>query len=271
MKLIFTLLTFISVDSPSMILIAGGSARDHSGGTNALASVEVISQDASNKAQLPNLPETIYSSLMVKHNGDILLCGGNSNYQQCLKMEKNGWTPHSNLIKKRKLASAVATNTATFIFGGAKSKTTYEYLEQGSSSNWQEGNERIPGIGFYSGCAIGISDEQVWLIGGAYTESRILSFNTRSHKFTEVTSVKLKEGRYDQTCVQIPRTTKIMVSGGRDSFGNVLDSTEVIDFVSMSVKSTGNMNFKRSRHGIGILTLNGRVLGLPSFLVYPHL
>ena len=174
-------------------------------------------------------------------------------------MEENGWTPHSNLNKERKWASAVATNTATFIFGGDESIFTYEYLEQGSSTNWQEGNERIPGLGFKRGCAVAVFDEEVWIIGGWHTGSRILSFNTRNHKFKELTTIQLKEGRGAQKCIQIPGTTKIIVSGGRDpSSGKQLDSAEIIDFESKSVKNTGKMNFKRVYHGIGILTLDGQ-------------
>ena len=56
------ILAFISVNG-SMILIAGGY------GSNWLASVEIISEDARNNIQLPNLPKSIYGSpSMVKHN-----------------------------------------------------------------------------------------------------------------------------------------------------------------------------------------------------------
>ena len=236
-----------------MILIAGGY------GSNYLASVEVISKYVRNNIQLPDLPKFITSSpSMVNHNGAILLCGSTNNLRTCLQMETNIWNHHSNLNKKRNFASAVATNTATFIFGGSESSDTYEYLEQGSSTNWQEGNERIPGLGFKRGCAVAVSDEEVWIIGGWHTGSRILSFNTRNHKFKEVTTIQLKEGRGAQKCIQIPGTTKIIVSGGRDpSSGKQLDSAEIIDFESKSVKNTGKMNFKRVYHGIGILTLDG--------------
>jgi len=235
----------------SMILIAGGHDNDF----NKLASVEVISNDARNNIQLPDLPKTIsMSSSIVNHNGAILLCGGKNNLQTCLKMEENGWNHHSYLNKERRYASAVATNTATFIFGGDESGTTYEYLEQGSSSNWQLGNEEIPD-GFYGGCAIAISDEEIWLIGGIDTYSRILSFNTRNHEFTEVNTIQLKEGRIGHRCIQIPGTTKIMVTGGKDS--SVLDSAEIIDFDSKSVTNTEKLNFERYFHGIGILTLDG--------------
>ena len=207
------LLTFISVNG-SIILIAGGWD-----GWNDLASVEVISDDARNNIQLPDLPETITWSSMINHNGVILLCGGENNGQTCLKMEEKGWNHHSNLKQKRSGASVVATNTATFIFGGFDSKDTYEYLEQGSSSNWQEGKATIPGYGFRRGCAIALSDEEVWLIGGLDTESRIMSFNTTSHMFKEE-KIQLNENRQNRfahRCIRIPGTTKIMVSGGRDS------------------------------------------------------
>ena len=172
-------------------------------------------------------------------------------------MEENGWNHHSNLNKERGSASAVvATTNATFIFGGDESKHTYEYLDHGCS-NWLEGNERISGRGFYAGCAIAISDEEIWLIGGTNTESRVLSFNTRKHEFKEVNTIQLNKGRRRHRCIQITGTTKIMVSGGTDCSINKLDSVEIIDFEKKSVTNTGKMNSKRGDHGIGILTLNG--------------
>merc|ERR1712174_80644 len=94
-------------------------------------------------------------------------------------------------------------------------------------------------------------------MGGWVTYSRILSFDTRNHKFEEVNTIQLKVGRNGHTCIQIPGTTKIMVSGGVDSSRNLLNSAEIIDFELKSVTNTGKMNFKRAVHGIGILTLDG--------------
>ena len=251
MVLIVKLLTFISVND-SMILIAGGWD-----GSN-FASVEVISKDARDNIQLPNLPRPIPGSpSMVNHNGTFLLCGGYQHEQSCLQMEENGWNHHSNLNKERGSASAVvATTNATFIFGGDESKHTYEYLDHGCS-NWLEGNERISGRGFYAGCAIAISDEEIWLIGGTNTESRVLSFNTRKHEFKEVNTIQLNKGRRRHRCIHIPGSTKIVVSGGTNGSYNRLDSVEIIDFETKSVTNTGKMNFKRRLHGIGILTLDG--------------
>ena len=56
------------------------------------------------------------------------------------------------------------------------------------------GKTEIPG-GFKSGFAIAVKSEQeIWLIGGTWTEKRILSFNVNSHTF-QVVPFQLNVGR----------------------------------------------------------------------------
>ena len=144
---------------PAMVLIAGGFHNTD----NQLASVEIISED-SIIIPLPNLPVTINRSpSMFIHNGTMLLCGGNNNLQNCLQLEGGIWKQYSSLNNERSYASAVTTDTATFLFGGNESEYIYEYLTW--SSKWQPGKTKIPN-GFSHGCAIAISHEEIWLIGG---------------------------------------------------------------------------------------------------------
>ena len=82
---------------------------------------------------------------------------------------------------ERALHSIVATQEATYVFGGASSNKTYEYLPK-DSTTWYMGKTEIPGLGFHRGCAIAVKSEQeIWLIGGWNTEKRILSFNVNDH------------------------------------------------------------------------------------------
>ena len=37
--------------------------------------------------QLPTLPQNIYSSSLVAHNGTVLLCGGMGNEKKCLQLD----------------------------------------------------------------------------------------------------------------------------------------------------------------------------------------
>ena len=122
--------------------------------------------------------------------------------------------------------SVVATQVATFVFGGDNSRKSYEYLPK-DSMTWLMGKTEIPG-GFCAGCAIAVKSEQeILLIGGYQTEERILSFNVRDHTFQELPS-QLNVGRFGQSCAFIPNTNKVMITGGHCNF-NDLDSTEILD------------------------------------------
>merc|ERR1711963_1347729 len=136
---------------------------------------------------------------MVLHDGTILLCGGWKNKQKCLQLDHGTWKKHSTLNEMRVYHSAVTTQTATFLFGGDYSRTTYEYLPKDSSTTWLMGKTEIPG-GFFNGCAIAVkSDQEIWLIGGCRTRKRILSFNVKDHTFQELHS-QLNVGRRFHRC-----------------------------------------------------------------------
>ena len=81
---------------------------------------------------------------MVAHNGTILVCGGQSNSNKCLKLDHGTWKEHSTLNRRRLYHSAVTTQTATFIFGGFNTSKTYEYLPK-DSTEWIKGRTEIPG------------------------------------------------------------------------------------------------------------------------------
>ena len=116
----------------SGIIVAGGIG----------SSVDFLTGDLRIK-QLPNLPKNIDGSSMVAHNGTIILCGGKNNEKQCLQMDHGTWKDHSTLNEARVWHSAVTTQTATFIFGGTYSRTTYEYLPK-DSTKWLMGKTEIP-------------------------------------------------------------------------------------------------------------------------------
>ena len=190
---------------------------------------------------------------MVLHNGTILLCGGYKNEKKCLQLDHGTWKEHSTLNEKRAWHSAVTTQTATFLFGGSYSATTYEYLPK-DSTKWNMGRTKIPG-GFMYGCAIAVKSEQeIWLIGGFRTGKRILSFNVNSHTF-QVVPFQLNFGRDIHRCAFIPNTNKIMISGGLDN--DFLHSTEILDCEDGSVIMASPMNSKRRNHGMGVITING--------------
>ena len=228
----------------SGIIVAGGYGKY----------VDFLSGDLEIK-QLPNLPQEIYDSSIVAHNGTILLCRGFENEEKCLQLDLGTWKDHSTLNEERVMPSAVTTQKATFIFGGNYSRKTYEYLPK-HSTTWLMGKTEIPG-GFEDGCAIAVkSDQEILLIGGHKTERRILSFSVNDHTFKEL-PLRLIASRERHGCAFIPNTNKIMITGGYGKYDR-LDFVEVIDAEDGSVTMASPMNFKRDSHGMGVITINGK-------------
>ena len=117
------------------------------------------------------------------------------------------------------------------------------------------GKTEIP-EGFQNGCAIAVkSGQEIWLIGGYGTEKRILSFNVKNHTF-QVVPFQLNVGRWGHRCAFIPNTNKIMITGG--SGDGISDSVEILDCEDGSVTMASPMNSKRDRHGMGVVTINGK-------------
>ena len=87
------------------------------------------------------------------------------------------------------------------------------------------GETEIPGIGLAGGCAVTVKSEQeIWLIGGAGSSKRILSFNLNNHTFHEI-ATQLNEERIGHRCAFIPNTNKIMITGGQRNNGSDLAKT----------------------------------------------
>ena len=206
---------------------------------------------------LATLPgRRIFGSSMVMHNGSMLLCGGTNNEQKCLQLFVGLWKEHSTLNTERYGHAAVTTKSATFIFGGYNSSKTYEYLPK-NSQTWLMGKTSIPGLGFTGGCAISVKSEQeIWLLGGFQIAKQTLKFNVNDHTF-QVLPSELNMGRAGARCAFIPHTNKIMITGGMNVFGGILDSSEILDTEDRSVTMASQMNTKRHRHGMGVITVNG--------------
>ena len=215
--------------------------------------MEIFTGDIST-SKFPSLPVETSASTMFMHDGDILVCGGYNNEKNCLQLTRGTWQNHSTLNENRVGHSTVTTQTATFVFGGRYSESSYEYLPKGSST-WHMGKTNIPTC-FLNGSAIAVkSDQEIWLIGGYRTETRILSFNVNDHTF-QVLPSQLNVEREGHRCAFIPNSNKIMVCGDYKS-ANYTNATEIIDPEDGSVTMASGTNFKRRSHGIGIITING--------------
>ena len=220
--------------------------------------VEILGRDIISK-KCPSLPLEIVGSTMFLHDGNIFVCGGNRNENKCLQLSHGTWKDHSTLKKERVRHSSATTQIATFVFGGAQSPRTYEYLPK-DSTTWFMGKTKIPSD-FYDGCAIAVkSNQEILLIGaiggGFVNRKRILSFNVYDHTF-QVLPLQLNVERRSFACAFIPNTNKVMISGGYNINEDYLDSTEIIDPEDGSVAMASPMNFKRCGHGLGVITING--------------
>ena len=167
--------------------------------------------------------------------------------------------PHSSLNVGIRSATFVATNSATFSFGGWHTETSYEYLPK-DSTTWIVGTNSIP-LGISEACGIAInSDQEILLIGNTceILDRRILKFNVEDHTFEELPT-KLIHGRYAARCAFIPGTKKIMITGGLNLTmrRNCMSSAEIFDTEDGSITLAPNpMNVGRSHHGIGVLTVD---------------
>ena len=194
---------------------------------------------------------------MVMHNGSILLCRG---YSNCLQFCHGLWKGHSTFNEMRVGHAAITTKIATFIFGGAYSQNSFEYLPK-NSTTWLMGKTKTPGNGFHNRCAIAVKSEQeIWLIGIESASEgdarRILKFNVNDHTFQILTS-KLIMKRYGFRCAIIPNTNKVMITGGMNEKFDHLDSSEILDTEDGSVIMASPMNYPRCNHGMGVITVNG--------------
>ena len=219
--------------------------------------LEVITGDLTIK-QPPNLPLRCRDSSMVLNDGALLLFGGSKIGKKCFQMERGAWKEHSSLNHERYRHAVVTTQTGIFIFGGVYPRETYEYLPKGSTT-WLIGKTLIP-RGLWYGCAIAVKSEQeIWLIGGYCTERRILSFNVNDHTFRKL-PFQLKKPRFRHRCAFIPNSNKVMVTGGEVNHFtyDTYNSTEIVDTEDGSVTMASPMNFRRSNHGMGIITISGQ-------------
>ena len=167
--------------------------------------------------------------------------------------------PHSTLNCSRDFGTAVTINSETFIFGGRYEDDTYEYLPK-DSDTWILGKSEIPdGISLAFAIAIE-SKQEILLIGGREFSQRILKFNVKNHTFEEL-STRLLYKRYGHKCAFIPGTKKIIITGGSSDLYSQnyssMSTTEILDTEDYSITVAHNpMNFRRTHHGIGIMTFN---------------
>ena len=242
------------------MIVAGG----HGYNEKDIDTIEVLTSDLQtrNKLQLPNLPtKEMKCHSMFIHNGNIMVCvgfGKDKIMKRCLKLENGIWKSHSFFKRRRDGASIVSTDFGIFVFGGCFSSSSYEYFPNGSKK-WKMGKSKIPNGGIAQGCAIEIkSKQQILLIGGARSESRILSFDMNTHQFNPWLTT-LTYGRFRHACAFVPGSdSKILVTGGIcRTYMSKINFVEMIDVSTQSVTMASPMVLRRYFHEHGVMNING--------------
>merc|ERR1712048_956635 len=187
-------------------------------------------------------------NMIMTANNDILTCGGVAYRKKCYKYDKKNqdWIPHSDLKQEREDAASITMPNAVYLFGD-QFENTYEYMVN-DENVWQEGKTTIPG-GFYEGCVVKLNNNELALVGGRGTESRIMKFNTATKVFTENWG-RLKKPRYGQACVTLGNS--ILVVGG-----GIVASSELINIEGGRQSETDVGDLNSERYEFGLVSLGG--------------
>jgi len=170
--------------------------------------------------------------------------------------KKKKWKNHSSLTQERREATGITMPKGIYLFGGYHSETKFEYLPT-NGKIWQEGGKSIPG-GFGGGCGVKINSEELVLIGGVGTGTRVLKFNTMTNTFT--TWSTLNQGRFAHSCTVLDQNI-IVVGGYALTGGSTTPKTASTEIISISnngkstMAATGNLNIARVH--FGLVTLKG--------------
>ena len=173
--------------------------------------------------------------------------------QNCRLLKEKNWVHHSDLKKERVFATAITMAKGTFIFGGQLYPNTWEWLPSGSST-WVHGGS-IPDPGFEDGCGVQISSQEILLIGGLFSKSRILKFNVETEEWTEMDE-KIQPGRFAHSCVVFKNN--IIVSGGRDWTQRDLKSTQLFNKGNLTSSYGSDMQQARMEHGLVVAHYNNQ-------------
>ena len=242
--------------------------------------IEVLRGDDQRNVQFPSMPnqqkeyeegEKYFDMMVTIHDGSLLYFlhkDDKDKPSKCYKLVQGNWEIHSILNEDRDCSSIVGTKNATYVFGGEGmrgSHNTFEYLPRGATK-WIVGENEIPGKRFLEGCAIATKNgEDILLIAGNEIHSkRILSFNTKTHVFKELSTKLILDMCTWNQCMFIPGTNKIMIVGieqekcrkCRRTPGVRYSNTLILDLNDWSMTIASPMNIKRDAPGIGIITID---------------
>ena len=253
------------------------------------------------KCKLPPLPGINMAHCMVINNAnEIMILGGahdgflEQKHKYCFVLKNNSWKQHSTFLQPRIYSCAVTMPNGIFVFGGisnpeigfdrtfiAYNSRTTEFLPN-NQFHWQKFDDNMPEPGS-DAHAIAISDNEILITGGRYSNyinlltpirthdfalSRIMKFNIVNKIWTMLGN--LNHGRYDHSSFLYKG--RVIITGGSNGYYSTggsngyteTNSTEILTLSTGIVRQGGNLNVGRTGHGMGILKMEG----IPKLVVF---
>ena len=190
--------------------------------------------------------------MVITNNNELMTLGGwIGDRKQCYKLVNGSWQKQNPLTQPRRYAVGITMADGIFVFGGMYSPLTSDFLPNGQSE-WQAGPAILePGI--TDGHGVAISPTELFLVGGAKTENKILKYNINCRIWTKFGS--LLQERWGHRCFF--HGGNVVVTGGV-RFEVWLKSTEIINISDGTSRKVGILNVARGYHGMGIAHINGK-------------
>ena len=206
------------------------------------------------KCRIPDMPFKTGHNFMAV-TSDFKLLSNEQKKVYVYKISKYGrWDHHSTMNKNRDFGSAVTMPNKLIVFGGNQDPTTMEILENGSN-NWVMG-PKIPGKGLNWGCAVKVSPNEIFVIGGKNTEAKILKFNIDTEEWTTLSD--LERPRKYHSCAKFGEDVIVAGGMGNSDDRDFLSSTEIISVKTGKSRELDRWEGKklnRPRYSLGTLML----------------
>ena len=177
----------------------------------------------------------------------IATCGGGFGLKDCLVLRNGQWIGGEldDLPEDRYSSASARLEEGVFLLGGFNAPTSSVFLRANSSS-WESG-PGLPVSMKYGPCAAPIGSHSFLIVYG----TNVYEFDTRVAGPTDDAGWRPKENwpqlrvnRRNLGCGLLKKM--LVVAGGRDSGGNYLKSTEIINMETKKISFGGEMEKKRA-------------------------
>ena len=190
-----------------------------------------------------NCPTPSFGRLPSRRDGGVgtmfgnvpVLCGGigdETSLLDCISFKNSQWSQSHSMNEIRDYTTGVQINSTTFwiLGGGHHSETTdsTEFIIQGQTNGIP--GPKLPNALYFKTCAVKLSDEAIFVIGGEGNENDVWIYNPKNG-FSRNQGPSLKYGRTAHSCstMRDGEKTFIVVAGGWNENYYMTDSVEIYD------------------------------------------